>query len=211
VELADLVDPSQAAVVVSEMQRGIVGDLAPPATRELGEAVRAAGLTGQLAALTAAARGAGAPVVHATLQFRPRHVGTRINTPLMAVTLGRDPGYLRAGSPAAEIVPELAPAPDDVVHARHHGMSAFAGTDFDMVLRSLGVRTLVIGGVSLNEAVLGMAIEAVNLGYRVVVVRDAVLGLPVSFARDLLRYAVALLGATPTVAEVAALWKEGLR
>jgi biuret amidohydrolase len=206
-ELADLVRPAQAAVVISEMQRGIVGDLAPPATAELVDAVRAADLPGRIAALADGARTCGVPVVHATLQFRARHVGTRINTPLMAVTLGRDPGHLRAGTPAAEIIPELAPHPDDVVHARHHGMSAFTGTDLDAVLRSLDVRTLVIVGVSVNEAVIGMAIEAVNLGYRVAVVRDAVLGLPVSFAEDMLRYAVRLLGATPTVDEVLAAWK----
>jgi nicotinamidase-related amidase len=206
-ELADLIHPSHTAVVVSEMQRGIIGDLALPATRDLVNAVREADLPGRLSTLADGARRSGVTVVHATLQFRPRHVGVRINTPLLAVTLGHDPDYLQEGSPAAEIVPELAPQPEDVVHARRHGMSAFAGTDLDMVLRSLDVRTLVIGGVSLNEAVLGMAIEAVNLGYSVAVVRDAVAGLPVSFAQDMLRYAVALLGATPTVAEVLDAWK----
>lgn len=206
-ELAELVRPSHTAMVVSEMQRGIVGDLAPAATAELTAAVRSADLTGQIARLADGARGCGVPVVHATLQFRAGHVGTRINTPLMAVTLGRDPGHLRAGTPPAEVVPELAPHPDDVVHARHHGMSAFTGTDLDAILRSLDVRTLVITGVSVNEAVIGMAIEAVNLGYRVAVVRDAVLGLPTSFAQDVLRYAVRLLGATPTVDDVLTAWK----
>ncbi len=48
-------------------------------------------------------------------------------------------------------------------------MSPFTGTSLDTWLRSLGVETVVATGVSVNLGVLGLAIEAVNLGYRVVV------------------------------------------
>jgi nicotinamidase-related amidase len=88
-------------------------------------------------------------------------------------------------------------------------MSAFTGTDLDMILRSLDVRTLVIGGVSLNEAVFGTALEAVNLGYSVAIVRDASVGMPQQFAEDMLRHAFSLLGALPTVDDVLAAWASG--
>jgi nicotinamidase-related amidase len=49
---------------------------------------------------------------------------------------------------------------------RLHGVSPFTGTSLDTWLRSLHVRTVVATGVSVNLGVLGLAIEAVNLGYR---------------------------------------------
>lgn len=204
--LSDLLPRGRSAVVLSEMQRGIVGDLAPVALRKLVDAVRTAGIPGRLAEFSSAARASGVPVVHATLQFRPNHVGVRINTPLLAATLGRDPEYLTEGSAAAQIIDDLTPRPADVVHARRHGMSAFTGTDLDAVLRSLDVDALVIGGVSANEAVIGMAIEAVNLGYRVAVLRDGVVGVPEAFVTDMFTHCFRLLGPTPTTTEVLAAW-----
>jgi nicotinamidase-related amidase len=206
-ELADLIEPSTTAVLVSEMQRAIVGDLVSPAMSALAEAVTASGIVANTARLLAGARSADARVVHATLQFRRGRAGVRIVTPLMAVTM-RDPDYLLAGSEQAQILPELGPAETDIVAARLHGMSAFTGTDLDMILRSLDIRTLVICGVSLNEAIIGASIEAVNLGYRVVIVRDAVLGMPPSFAEDMLKYAFSLLGKIATTDDILEAWSD---
>ncbi|MCW2548915.1 MAG: hypothetical protein JWN96_3375 [Mycobacterium sp.] len=206
-ELADLIEPSTTAVLVSEMQRAIVGDLVSPAMSALAEAVTASGIVANTARLLAGARSADARVVHATLQFRRGRAGVRIVTPLMAVTM-RDPDYLLAGSDQAQILPELGPAETDIVAARLHGMSAFTGTDLDMILRSLDIRTLVICGVSLNEAIIGASIEAVNLGYRVVIVRDAVLGMPPSFAEDMLKYAFSLLGKIATTDDILEAWSD---
>jgi len=204
-KLADLVDPGHTAVLVSEMQRGIVGDQAKPEMGQLVQAVKDSGVITGLVDLTAGARKAGAPVIHCTLQFRPNRVGVRIVSPLMAVTM-KDPEYLLEGSAAAEIIPELGPAATDVVAARLHGMSAFSGTDLDAILRSLDITTVVIGGVSLNEAIIGASIEAVNLGYRVVIPRDAALGSPPDFAEAMLKHAFSLVAKVTTVEEILAVW-----
>ncbi len=204
-KLAELIEPKHTAVIVSEMQRAIVGDLVSPAMSGLAEAVASSGIVASLARLTEGARQAEAKVVHATLQFRPDRAGVRIVTPLMAVTM-RDPDYLLVGSDQAQILPELGPADTDIVAARTHGMSAFTGTDLDMILRSLDIKTLIIGGVSLNEAIIGASIEAVNLGYRIVIARDAALGLPASFGEDMLRYAFALLGNVTTTDDILDVW-----
>ncbi|WP_407557945.1 cysteine hydrolase [Mycobacterium paraintracellulare] len=205
-QLSDLIPRRGTAVIISEMQRGIVGDLAPEAMRELSGAVAAARLPTRLAEFCAQARELDVPVIHATLQFRANHVGVRINTPLLAATLGHDASYMAEGSPAAEIIAELAPLEPDVVHARRHGMSAFTGTDLDAILRSLDIESLVIGGVSVNEAIIGMAIEAVNLGYRVAVLSDGVSGLPAEFVDAMLRHSLRLLGPTPTTGDVMTAW-----
>lgn len=203
-ELRDLVEPSRTAVVVSEMQRGIVGD--ESAMRELADAAH--DVLGACARLVAGARSAGARVVHATLAFRPDRAGTTKNTPLLAATL-RDPTYLTKGTPAAEIIPELAPAPSDIVVDRLHGVSAFTGTELDPILRNLGIRTIVPCGVSLNEAIMGISIQGADLGYSIVVPHDAAVGLPASFKADLLTHAYALLGAVVTVDELLEVWGDG--
>ncbi|MCW2527062.1 MAG: hypothetical protein JWM76_1922 [Pseudonocardiales bacterium] len=203
-QLADLIDPRTTAVLVSEMQRGIAGDLVPDTLAMLSNAVAETGLVPNLASLLAGARAAGAPVVHATMQLRADRAGIRIVSPLMAVTM-RDPHHLLVGSPDAEIIPELL-GDTDIVDARIHGMSAFSGTELDAILRSLDIRTLIIGGVSLNEAIMGASIEAVNLGYRVVIPRDAALGLPKQFAEDMLKYAYSLLAKITTTEEILDVW-----
>src|SRR3546814_13811768 len=57
-----------------------------------------------------------------------------------------------------------------------------AGTDLDPILRNLGVRTIVVTGVSVNVAITNLVIDAVNPGYSVVVPRDAVCGIPREYA-----------------------------
>jgi nicotinamidase-related amidase len=206
-KLADLIAPTHTAILLSEMQRGICGDLAGPFTKQLAEAVDQAGAVPALRRLMECGRAVGVPTVHATLQFLPNRAGTKINSPMMAVTM-KDPNYLLYGSEQAEVIPELAPGPSDVVHRRIHGMSAFTGTELDAILRSLDVRTLIVGGVSLNEAVIGMSIEAINLGYSLVVVRDGSVGLPVSFANDMVEHCFRLLGKVALVDDVIAAWNQ---
>ncbi|WP_024795299.1 cysteine hydrolase family protein [Tomitella biformata] len=203
--LADLIEPRHTAVLVSEMQRGIAGDLVSEELSAISTAMAESGVAPNLARLLAGARQAHARVVHATLQFRPDRAGVRIVSPLMAVTM-RDPGHLLAGSAQAEIMPEIGPEPTDIISARLHGMSAFTCTDLDPVLRSLDITTVIIGGVSLNEAIIGAAIEAVNRGYRVVIPRDAALGMPAQFAEDMLRHAFSLLGRVTTTDDILGVW-----
>ncbi|WP_299950586.1 cysteine hydrolase family protein [uncultured Modestobacter sp.] len=205
-QLAQLVDPAHTAVLVSEMQRGISGDLAAGPLGVLSTAVRDHGVVDALARLLDGARSAGAMVVHATIQYRRDRAGVTLNTPFLASSL-RNPEHMLVGSDEAQVMPELGPAPADIVHARTHGLSAFTGTDLDAILRSRDIRTLVIGGVSLNEAIIGGAIEAANLGYRLVVLRDACLGVPHQFGEDMLRYAFALLGTVTTTTAVLEAWQ----
>ncbi len=124
-----------------------------------------------------AARSHRVPVVHCTAEFRADRAGSTVNCQLVAAVL-RNPDHLLAGTPATEIIAELGPEPADLVSSRLHGVSPFTGTSLDTWLRNLGVRTVVATGVSVNLGVLGLAIEAVNLGYQVVVPRTRWPGSP---------------------------------
>jgi nicotinamidase-related amidase len=204
VDLAELLAPATTAVLTMELQRGVVGDRA--SIPDLAREVAARGVLEAASRLAGAARGAGVPVVHCTAEFRPDRAGSATNAPLLAV-MAKRPNHLLAGSPEAELVPELGPDPRDLVVPRLSGVSPFTGTALDVVLRNLGVRTVVATGVSVNLAVLGLAIEAVNLGYRVVVATDAVAGTPAEYADAVLDGTIALLAARLTVDAIAQVWR----
>jgi biuret amidohydrolase len=201
-ELANLVEPHRTAIVVSEMQVGIVGD--ESGMRELVQAA-SSGVIDACVRLLHGARAAGVRVIHATLALRADRAGTVFNTPLLKATI-RGSDYLTRGTRSAQVIPQLEPEPSDVVVERLHGVSAFTGTELDPILRNLGVRTIVPCGVSLNEAIMGIAIQGADLGYSIALPHDAAIGLPESFKLDLLKHAYALLGAVLTVDDLLRIW-----
>jgi nicotinamidase-related amidase len=204
VSLHDLAEPATCAVLTMEIQRGVVGDLS--SFPQLAEAAERVGVVANTARILDAARGKGIPVVHCTAEFRADRVGSTVNCQLIAAMV-RNPDHLLAGTPPTELIAELGPEPGDVISSRLHGVSPFAGTSLDAWLRSLGVRTIVATGVSVNLGVLGLAIEAVNLGYGVVVPRDTVAGIPQEYADAVLDNTFPLISTLTTVDELLGAWE----
>jgi nicotinamidase-related amidase len=204
--LRELVAKGRCAVVVMELQRGVVGDLA--CIPELAKAVAEAGVLSATARLLGAARAAGVRVIHCTAAFRGDRAGSPGNVPLVNRLL-RNPEHLLVGSAAAEVVPELGPEPEDLVSQRFHGMSPFAGTSLDPWLRSEGATTVIAAGVSLNVGITGLVIEAVNRCYRVVVARDCVAGWPLDYGELVLERTLAQLARLATADEIGAAWRAG--
>ncbi|MEZ5182777.1 MAG: cysteine hydrolase [Acidimicrobiales bacterium] len=199
--LASLVDPATTAVVTSEVQNGVVGGRS--ALPEL--AAAAAPMVERLAVLCDAARAAGARVVHATASRRADGAGSNANARLF-LAVRKSPVALLPGSPESEVVPQLGPHPEDLVLGRLHGLNPMAGTDLDPILRNLGVRTIVVTGVSVNVAVTNLVMDAVNLGYQVVLPRDAVCGIPAAYADALIDHTLSLLATVTTVDDLVAAW-----
>jgi len=205
VDLDDLVPPAHTAVLTMELQRGVVGDLAR--FGDLAATAAETGLIDTAARVAGAARATGIRVIHCTAAFRADRAGSHTaNSPFITVLL-RDPDHMREGTPAVEIVPELGPYPEDLESRRYHGFSPFTGTSLDSTLRALDVRTVVVTGVSLNLGIPGLALEAVNLGYRVVVVTDAVAGTPRAYGEEVMAHTIALLAARVRAAELIGIWK----
>lgn len=205
VDLAELVAPAHTAVLTMEIQRGVVGDLAR--FDDLASTAAEMGLAGTAARVAAAARAAGIRVVHCTAAFRADRAGSyTANSPFITVLL-RDPDHMREGTPAVEVVPELGPYPGDLESRRYHGFAPFTGTALDATLRALGVRTVVVTGVSLNLGIPGLALEAVNLGYRVAVVTDAVAGTPRAYGEQVMAHTIALLAARVRGSELIEVWR----
>jgi nicotinamidase-related amidase len=206
-DLAALVDPRHTALLTSECQQGIIGETSR--VRVLADVVHAGGVVDRIAALAAGARAAGLPVVHCTVETRPDRLGSRANCPLLAFAQSGKGGGLLPGSAAARLVVPLGPAETDYVLARIHGVSPFHGTELDAILRNLGVRTIVATGVSLNVALLGLTIEAVNAGYQVVLPRDATAGMPPEYVEQLFAHTLGLLATVTTSEAVRGVWGPG--
>ncbi|WP_246268407.1 cysteine hydrolase [Nonomuraea typhae] len=191
------------AVLVMEMQRGVIGELTK--FPELVGACDKHDVIPNTAAVLHAARAAGIPVIHCTAAFRADRIGSHTgNCPFIAGLL-RDPAHMLDGTPAVDVLDGLR-APGDLESRRYHGFSPFTGTSLDTTLRSLGVTTVVATGVSLNLGIPGLALEAVNLGYRVTVVKDAVAGVPDDYAAAVLRHTLSLLATRVSTAELVAAW-----
>jgi len=88
---------------------------------------------------------------------------------------GLDPksGFMIEGSKEWQIVEELRPAKEDLV-LRKYTASFFVGTMLEQMLRNRGIETLVLAGVSTEAGIEGTARHASYLGFRPVVVEDAV-------------------------------------
>ena len=152
-----MTDRPTTALLVMDMQNGIVerfGDaVLEPAARAI-----------------AAARGAGVTVVYVRVAFRAGHPEISPRNRTFAAL--RDAGALGQDDAATAIHPALAPQAGDVVVVKRR-VSAFAGSDLDLVLRAGGVDALALCGIATSGVVLSTLRQAADLDYRLTVLRDA--------------------------------------
>ncbi|HUB95786.1 MAG TPA: isochorismatase family cysteine hydrolase [Stellaceae bacterium] len=130
------------------------------------------------ARLIAAFRRHGLPVIHT----REAHRADLSDCPPAKLTRGGatlrigDPGpmgrILVAGEPGVEIIPELAPAPGELVIDKP-GKGAFYATPLGDVLRERGITHLVVGGVTTEVCVQTTMREANDRGFDCLLVEDA--------------------------------------
>jgi nicotinamidase-related amidase len=83
----------------------------------------------------------------------------------------RESGRFAAGSAGTEVHADLTPKPGDIVVTKHR-VSAFAGTDLDMILRASGIDTLILSGIATSGVVLSTLRHAADADYRLVAVDD---------------------------------------
>ena len=76
------------------------------------------------------------------------------------------------GEPGIEIYPEIAPRADEIVITKRR-YSAFYGTDLEIILRGVGVDTVVISGVTTENCCHATARDALFRDYKVVFLSDA--------------------------------------
>jgi nicotinamidase-related amidase len=155
------INPARTAVLSMDMQAAIVSIY-----------------TGDQDALTARAadvlrhcREREITTIHVQVGFRPGlpEVSSR-NALFAAVKNSPERQKLFQGE-SGKIHPAVAPVGDDIVITKHR-ISAFTGTDLDMILRAREIDTLVLFGIATSGVVLSTLLDAVDADYRTIVITD---------------------------------------
>ncbi len=156
-------DPQCTAVVVVDLQKGIVGRTCAPHPTSM--------VVTHTARILDAARRAAARVVLV-------HVGAAADGGDRLTPEADQP--MHGGTPLppdwSELIPELKQQPTDLVILKRQ-WGAFYGTDLDLQLRRRDLTTLVLCGIATEFGVESTARDAYERGYRLVLVEDAMTGL----------------------------------
>lgn len=156
-----VLDPAKTAVLSMDMQTAIVsiyvgGDDA---------------FTSRAAQVLGRCRERGLAIIHVQVGFRPGlpEISPR-NALFNAIRTNPQRQQLFQGD-GGKIHPTIAPVGEDIVITKHR-ISAFTGTDLDMILRAKEIDTLVMFGIATSGVVLSTLLDAVDADYRVIVIKD---------------------------------------
>ena len=166
-DLREVVSPKHTGILVWDMQYDI-------ATK----AFNFQEILANIGKLLPVARSAGVQVIHSQqtafdlknerpVWVRQRRWHAKVDDP------AKIPLRTVEGTRGWEIVDELKPLSGDIVFQKHRP-SAYVGTDLDLILRNLGLETLVLTGVSTEGGIEGSARQGLNLGYYMVPVSDCI-------------------------------------
>jgi nicotinamidase-related amidase len=198
--LAEIVDPKRTALLIWDMEYAIAPNAFNYTT-----------ILANLKELSGSARQCGVPVfysVQTPFDLEKEEAGVWVRVRMKRSKAAHPNELLKEKEDAhgREIVAELKPQPQDIAFQKRRP-DGFVGTDFDLMLRSRGVRTILIGGVATEGGVEGTARTARNLGYDVVVLKDCV----GSRSREQHEMALKLMEQAffdiSTVTEVAGIWR----
>jgi nicotinamidase-related amidase len=164
--LEDVCDPSRLALLVYDMQVGIVSQLkgVEPISARVVEVLEAARHAGVRTFFT---RHMSLPKeLMGAFQYRMAMAWQRTDDPAKV-----QPWFLR-DSPGFAIVPELAPRPSEAIFDKL-AMSAFEGTPLEMALRDCGITAVAIVGIATEIGIEPTARHAADLGIIPVIIADA--------------------------------------
>lgn len=151
---------ARTALLVMDVQRVIVGRYPDPAyLPRLREAIDAA-------------RAAGLPVIYVRVQFRPGY--PEISTSNKTFGAIARASTMAGDDQATEIHPDVAPQPGDIIVTKKR-ISAFVGSDLDVILRAGDIDHLVLTGIATSGVVLSTLRQAADLDFNLTVLADGCL------------------------------------
>ena len=159
------IDPSKTAMIVVDMENDFVASGAPMQV----EARAGRAMLPHLQRALACCRAHGIPVIYTTHAHRAGGCDLGLLAHVPPIAQG---DALVDGTLGVAIFPEVAPRADEIVITKHR-FSAFYGTDLEIILRGLGVTTVVITGVTTENCCHATARDAFFRDFRVVFLADA--------------------------------------
>jgi nicotinamidase-related amidase len=149
------------ALLIMDVQQGIVERFASDV-----------GYLDRLATAIAAARGAGIAVTYVTVAFRPGYPEVSERNKTFSAIAGT--GRFTGGDPGMRIPAVIAPAPGEVTVTKRR-VSAFTGSDLEVLLRARAIHHLVLAGIATSGVVLSTLRQAADLDYQLTVLADGCL------------------------------------
>lgn len=152
---------SKAALLVMDVQNGIVSRFAekPEILAPFRQAVDSA-------------RGAGIPVIFIRVAFRPGFPEVSANNKSFSAISKRE--GMTTSDISTQIHDIVAPRPDEPIVTKLR-VSAFAGSDLEVILRSQNIDKLILTGIATSGVVLSTLREASDKDYQLAVLSDACL------------------------------------
>jgi len=151
---------SKPALLVMDVQRAVVDRYPDPSYLP------------RLRTAIDAAHAAGLPVIYAAVGFRPGYPEVSARNKMFGRLARAAAATGDAG--ATRIHPDVAPAAGDIVVTKRR-VSAFAGSDLDIVLRAGDIDHLVLTGIATSGVVLSTLRQAADLDFGLTVLSDGCL------------------------------------
>jgi gluconolactonase len=192
-------DPGSCALIIQDMQNDVIieggafADSGAPAHAIAQNAVA------NVADVAAACRSAGVPVIHIWYIVEPGAAGLKQNAPLFQGVKAAD-ALVRGSWGAAPADGLEAQDGDHVVEKMR--MNGFYDTRLDILLRGLGVETIVITGAWTNMSIEHTARHGADAGYEVVVASDGTSTTGDEWQQAALNYAMTNVAKVATCAEI---------
>jgi gluconolactonase len=197
----DRIDPKSAAMIIQDLQNDVIIEGGAFADSGAPEHAKSQNVVENVAGLAAAAREVGVPVIHIWYIVEDGSPGLKQNAPLFEGVKGAN--ALVRGSWGAAPADGLEPQEGDHVIEKMR-MNGFYETRLDILLRGLGVETLIITGAWTNMSIEHTARHAADAGYRAVVASDGTSTVNDEWQNAALSYAMMNVASVGTCAEIAA-------
>jgi nicotinamidase-related amidase len=180
------IDPKRTAIVLIEFQNDFASE-GGALHSAVHDVMKTTSMLDNTRRLVAAARAAGATIVHAPISYVPgyRELALHPYGILKAVV---DATAFVKGEWGAEIVDALAPQEDDVILEDKRGLDTFATTNLDFVLRGRGITTIALSGFLTNCCVESTMRSGYEKGYRVITLSDCLAAMSIEEHENAIRF-----------------------
>jgi nicotinamidase-related amidase len=163
-------DPQTTALVLIEFQNEFTSE-GGVLHKAVSEVMGQTNMLANTVKLVEAARKKGVTIMHAPITFKPGY-GELTKHPYGILKGVVDGKAFVKDTWGAAIVDALAPAPGDIVIEGKRGLDTFASTNIDFILRSKGIKTVILGGFLTNCCVESTMRTAYEHGFEVITLTD---------------------------------------